>query len=408
MTETATALPVARKIVQRKISDLIAAEYNPRQLTTDQHKALKDSMMRFGFVDPALINVHPDRKDIIIGGHQRIKVWAEMGNTKAPCVEMSLDRDQERELNVRLNLNTGEFDFDLLANNFDVDQLVEWGFTEDDLTGFAEPPDVTEDETPDPPDDPITETGRIYQLGRHRLMCGDSTKAEDVNRLMDGEKADMVFTDPPYGISIIGSSGKLGGAKSFGSKTGTIGSSNVVDVGEYHSIIGDDTIETALSSYRIFEAMGVEQIIMWGGQYYAHAMPPAKCWLIWDKETTGSLGDGEIAWTNIDRAVKIFRHKWSGMIKASEHGQRRSHPTQKPIALAAFAFDEFKAGNIILDGFGGSGSTLIACEQTGRACRMMEIDPRYCDVIVRRYANFVKTDAQAIFDTGAHLVEVAA
>jgi len=236
----------------------------------------------------------------------------------------------------------------------------------------------------------IIMAGKLILKSQHRVMCGDSTNAGTVALLMNGDKADMVFTDPPYGIKIVGGKGKIGGDKPFDSKKANIGNvrGEIVKAGQYKEILGDDTIDAALLSYQICEDLKIKQIIMWGGQYYAHAMPPAKCWIVWDKETDGSLGDGELAWTNIKRAVQIFRHKWSGMIKASEHGQKRVHPTQKPVALAKWAFDTFKAKDIILDLFGGSGSTLIACEKTKRQCYMMELDPHYIDVIIQRWQNF--------------------
>ena len=126
------------KIIQRNIDELISAEYNPRQLTQHQHNSLTDSIKRFGLVDPILVNIHPDRKDIIIGGHQRVTVAIEMGIRTVPTVEIELDAEKERELNVRLNRNTGEWDWDSLANNFDLEQLSEWGFEENQLVGFSD------------------------------------------------------------------------------------------------------------------------------------------------------------------------------------------------------------------------------------------------------------------------------
>jgi len=126
------------KIVNRKIKDLIGAEYNPRELTKDQYKQLKDSLLRFGVVDPVIVNKHPERDNIIIGGHQRSKVWGDMGNESIPTVELSLTLDKEKELNVRLNKNTGQFDMDMLANNFDTEDLINWGFDEGELVGFDE------------------------------------------------------------------------------------------------------------------------------------------------------------------------------------------------------------------------------------------------------------------------------
>jgi hypothetical protein len=129
------------KIVNRKIKDLIGAEYNPRELTKDQYKQLKDSLLRFGVVDPVIVNKHPDRDNIIIGGHQRSKVWEDMGNESIPTVELSLTLDKEKELNVRLNKNTGQFDMDMLANHFDTEDLIEWGFDNKELGDWGLNPD---------------------------------------------------------------------------------------------------------------------------------------------------------------------------------------------------------------------------------------------------------------------------
>jgi len=129
------------KIVNRKIKDLIRAEYNPRELTKDQYNHLKDSLLRFGVVDPVIVNKHPDRDNIIIGGHQRSKVWEDMGNDKIPTVELSLTLEKEKELNVRLNKNTGQFDMDMLANNFDTEDLIEWGFENKELGDWGLNPD---------------------------------------------------------------------------------------------------------------------------------------------------------------------------------------------------------------------------------------------------------------------------
>jgi len=143
----AKALPSGLRIIERRIADLRPAEYNPRQLTADQYEALKASLERFGFVDPVIVNVHRDRANVIIGGHQRLRCWADLGHDTAPCVEVSLPRDRERELNVRLNRNVGEWDWDALANQFDIPELIEWGFDKAELgeqdtdLGLGEPTD---------------------------------------------------------------------------------------------------------------------------------------------------------------------------------------------------------------------------------------------------------------------------
>ena len=187
--------------VQYDVSNLIFAEYNPRELTKDQHQDLKDSITRFGLVDPLIVNIHKERKNILVGGHQRLKIAKELGYKDVPCVEVDLSPDQEKELNVRLNKNTGQWDWDALANHFDVGELLEWGFSEDELQ-FTEPDvqGLTDDDDIPEVEESITKQGDLWILGEHRLLCGDATKKEDVERLMDGQKADMVFTDPPYNV----------------------------------------------------------------------------------------------------------------------------------------------------------------------------------------------------------------
>ena len=188
-----------QKIKQKDIKTLIFAEYNPRQLTTDQYKHLKDSIDRFGFVDPVIVNKNKDRKNIIIGGHQRVKVATDMNISEVPCVEIDLTYERERELNIRLNRNTGEWDMDNLANFFDMEELIDWGFDEGELVFEDEEPIaglVDDDEIPEV-EEAVTKLGDLWLLGEHRLLCGDSTKKENIELLMDGQKADMVFTDPP-------------------------------------------------------------------------------------------------------------------------------------------------------------------------------------------------------------------
>lgn len=166
------------QILNKNVADLIFAEYNPRQLTQKQHKDLTDSIKRFGLVDPIIVNIHSDRENVIVGGHQRVRIAQEMGIMDVPCVEVNLDTDKEKELNIRLNKNLGEWDMDALANCFDESELLEWGF------------DVAE----------LGMLGDVVEIGCHKLMCGDATKKEDVQKLMSGQSADMVFTDPPYDL----------------------------------------------------------------------------------------------------------------------------------------------------------------------------------------------------------------
>ena len=396
------------EIIERNIEDLIEAEYNPRQLSEDQFKHIKDSLTRFGFVDPVIVNMSKDRKNIIVGGHQRLKVWASMGKKTAPTVEVNLDRDKERELNIRLNKNVGSWDWDGLANHFEMDELTEWGFTADDFTGFddsgsgeggGDDPGAGE-----PPKKPKTELGRMYQLGKHRLMCGDSTSEKDVARLMDGEKADMVFTDPPYAL--------------FGNSTGIAGVADDKMVRPFFRHIAHAVTCSTIDGAHVYSCLDWHS---WTAvnDSYAESGLTVKNMIVWDKER-GALGNlyrmqHELIWVGINRAFNKNRtlankgnsrpvtdvNVWQCSRVSSKD---RSHNAAKPVEIISRAIENScDSGGMVLDLFGGSGSTLIACQQTGRSCRMMELDPGYCDVIVKRYAEMVKADPAEIFKTGVHI-----
>ena len=368
---------------QYDVSNLIFAEYNPRELTKDQHQALKDSITRFGFVDPLIVNTHKERKNILVGGHQRLKIAKELGYKDVPCVEVDLTPDKEKELNVRLNKNTGQWDWDALANHFDVGELIDWGFNEDELQ-FNEPEEINgliEDDDVPEVEESITKQGDLWILGEHRLLCGDATKKEDVEQLMDGHKADMVFTDPPYGIKHNG--------KGIKGKT---------DGNDFGQILNDNDILVAVSVFNMcVENYFDSTLIFWGANYYCQSIPNGYGWLVWDKEKEGNVFSGaELAFVNKGVRLDVFRHLWHGMIKGSEQGQKRIHPTQKPIALAEWSFSNYGNPKVVLDVFLGSGSTLIACEKTNRKCYGMEIDTNYCDVIVKRWEDYTGNKAERI------------
>jgi len=250
-----------------------------------------------------------------------------------------------------------------------------------ELTGFDKDlliePDEKDDEVPEIPEEPKSKLGDLYELGSHRVLAGDSTKIEDVERLMDGKKADMVFTDPPYGIDIVGSDGKIGKEK-------------LAKSGIYSKVIGDETTDTAEKFYKTSVELGFKKFIIWGGNYFLKFLPFGY-WLVWDKRgdmTSNKFADGEMAWTNIKTRLRIYKQIWAGMIREGEHN-KRLHPTQKPVMTLENIIKDFtKENDIVYDGFLGSGSTLISSEKTGRICYGMELDPRYTDVIVQRYVDY--------------------
>lgn len=240
--------------------------------------------------------------------------------------------------------------------------------------GMYETPDeVIEDEIPEPPADPITKPGDLWILGDHRLLCGDSTKAEDIERVMGGDACDAVVTDPPYGIGEAAGKNKSRG--------------HIAKARDYGNAAWDDKpiagLVELLSQF--------PQQVVFGGNYYP--FPPTTCWLIWDKENgANDFADCEMAWTNLRGAVRLKRHLWNGMIRKG--GESREHPTQKPVGVIAWAVG-FTEGNIY-DPFLGSGTTLIAAEQLNRKCYGLEISPAYCDVIINRWEQL--TDRKATLE----------
>ena len=383
-----------------KPNKIIMAEYNPRQLTKDQHSQLKDSIKRFGLVDPLIINKNKDRENILVGGHQRLRIAKELGIKTIPCVEVDLPLDQEKELNIRLNKNVGEWDYDSLANYFDASELTDWGFTDDELQFYEEEPEkglIDDDEIPEV-EESITKQGDLWILGDHRLYCGDATKKEDVDLLMDGQKADMVFTDPPYGVNYEGGHFHSGDVKIKRKRKKLLNDDNAEIYDKFLSAIipfVDGAIYTwfaDLKGYDVYNA-----II--NNNCEIHAL------IIWHK-TNATYSAMNAQYKQRHEPCLYFKPKgktlkWCG--KSTENtiwelktdGKNKLHPTQKPIELAIKAISNHKANNI-LDVFLGSGSTLIACEKTNRKCYGMEIDPHYCDVIVKRWEEFTGKKAERV------------
>ncbi len=239
--------------------------------------------------------------------------------------------------------------------------------------------------------EPKAKLGDIYKLGNHRLMCGDSTSIDAVEKLMGGEKADMVFTDPPYGINEKGERGNR------------FGKDSIMEKGVNYKSFIDDTVQYAIDAFNLCQGLKIKIQVWWGANYYYHSLPQQNNWLVWDKrledKQSDMNSDAELAWVQDGHSsVRIFRHLWKGLIKGSERSEKRVHPTQKPIALAEWCFERYGDPKSVLDLFGGSGSTLIACEKTNRKCFMMELDPHYCDIIVGRWEKYTGKKAELIND----------
>ena len=363
-------------IINKKCAELIPYENNPR--TNEKAvDAVANSIKEFGMKNPIII----DKNNVVVAGHTRLYALQKLGIESAPCIVADdLTDDQIKAFRIADNSTAqiAEWDLDKLnaeLSGLDFDMM---GFGLDEQIKKIEKelaPEVIEDEAPEVESgETITQLGDIWQLGRHRLMCGDSTKEEDVDKLMNGNKADMVFTDPPYGMSAVSKSGVL--SKTY--KT---------------DIMNDDTNEVAIDCFLLCQQMFNDaKQVWWGANYYTECLPSSECWIVWDKNNGASdQTDCELAWANFRSVVRQFT-------LASEK-KNRVHPTQKPIKLIAMIFEKFEKENKfnnVVDLFGGSGSTLIACEQLNRACYMLELDPRYCDVIIKRWETLTGRKAEKI------------
>ena len=381
-------------IEKKQIADLIPAPYNPRQSTAKQEKHLKESLEKFGLVEPIIFN---KQTGYIVGGHFRVRELKKLGIKEIECVIVDLNEADEKELNIRLNANTGSWDWDTLANDWEVVDLEAWGLEIPQFENEAEELEASEDDYDVPEGGIETDIviGDLFEIGEHRLLCGDSTDSDAVARLMNGEKADMVFTDPPYGIDVVKNS-TFGGDKEatfhgiVGGGGGSIkkGKNKIVDAKVYEKIIGDNTTETAKEFYQTCVSLGMKNFIIWGGNYFTDFLPVSACWIIWDKENSGNFADVEIAWTSFDKGSKLYKWMWNGMSRKGSReleGKTRVHPTQKPVGLFGDIFNDFPF-EVCFDGFLGSGSTMVAAHQLKRRCFGMELEPKYCQVIIDRMA----------------------
>lgn len=369
------------EIIYKKVKDLKCYEKNARQHSDDQVDQIIASINEYGFTNPILI----DEKNKIIAGHGRLLASKKMGLDEVPCIILKglteaqkkayCIADNKMALNASWDLNTlaeeleslKDLDFDLSLTGFSDKEL-------DDILKIQEE-EVTEDDFDiEIPEEPKAKLGDIYQLGNHRLMCGSSTDVNDIKTLMNGKKPTLIYTDPPYGMNAVSNSGVL--SKKYDG-----------------DIMNDDSNTTAINSFNLSMNMfNKAKAIWWGANYYTECLPSSECWLVWDKNNGESdQTDCELAWTNFRSVVRQFT-------MASEK-TNRVHPTQKPVKLfqeIINKFDKNKEFNTVLDLFGGSGSTLIACEQLNRNCYMMELDPKYIDVIIKRWEEFTGKKAVLI------------
>ena len=381
-------------VIERKhTAELLPADYNPRKNLKPgdaEYEKLKRSIEQFGYVEPVIWN---KTTGFVVGGHQRLKVLLDMGITEVDCVVVELDSEKEKALNIALNKISGEWDKDKLAlviadlqgADFDVSLT---GFEPaeiDSLFKDAQQSKVKDDDfdvEAELQKPTVTKTGDVWTLGRHRLVCGDSTKAETFALLMGDRKANLVITDPPYNVNYEGSAGK-------------IKNDNMADDAFYQFL---------LAAFQNTEAVMADDASIYvfhadtEGLNFRRAFADAGFRLsgtcIWKKQSL-VLGRSPYQWQHepiLFGWKKKGKHQWytgrkeSTIWEFDKPKKNGDHPTMKPIPLLAYPIMNSSMSNtLVLDPFGGSGSTLIACEQTDRSCCTIELDEKFCDVIVRRY-----------------------
>jgi DNA modification methylase len=365
----------------KKIADLMPASYNPRKATKKQEDNLKKSLEKFGVVEPIVFN---KQTGCIVGGHFRIRELKKLGYTEVECVIVDLPIEDEKELNIRLNANTGEWDWDLIETEWDTDTLIEWGLEipEGDEPFGSETVEAKEDDfDTTPPAVAKTVIGDLYEIGEHRLLCADCTDVTAVDRLMGGERADLLLTDPPYGIDYGGMLKGKGDGKGGSDKNGWKSHGEP----EWDK----ERVEKGVLEFFI---QATENQIIWGGNYYTDQLPPTMGWLIWDKgQRDFSLADGEMAWTSFNNALRIKTYS-----RAAANQEEKHHATQKPIEIIKWCFeyaDRHSKSEIklALDPYLGSGTTMVTGHQLKRKVYGCEISPQYCDVIVKRILNLDST-----------------
>lgn len=384
------------------INNLKSDHKNARKRTDRSAKLIAESLKRYGAARSIVI----DEDNRILAGNgtiegakaagiQNVRVIETDGTEIIAVKRTGLTEDEKIGLALADNRTSdlSDWDKDMLQQLSKEHDVAPWFDADDLATILGEVEQLPSegltdaDDVPEAPAEPVTKPGDLWILGDHRLLCGDSTDVLAVERLMAGQKADMVFTDPPYGMNLDTDYSKMG------------------DGGKTHkTVIADD--EQYDAGFLLSTFAYCKEIFLWGADYYVETLrrtyPNLGSWIIWDKysdATRQGLLDGrfgsafETCWSKTQHKRELARVLVTTNYTA-RGDETRVHPTQKPVALAEWFFDRWgKQGDVVVDLYGGSGSTLIACEKTGRHCRLMELDPAYCDVIVKRWENFTGNKA---------------
>ncbi len=382
------------------VEALIPYAMNSRTHSDAQVAQLAASIREFGFTNPILV----DEQSNLIAGHGRLLAARKLGLTEVPAVVVTGMDDRKRRALIiadnKLALNAGWDEEALRVEMEDLgaDYGELMGFSQEELSDILNAGEPTEgltdeDEVPEVPEQPVTVLGDVWVLGKHRVMCGDSTSIDAVDKLMDGQKADMVFTDPPYGMFLNTDYDSMFAADKAHRKTGK----RFDEVAGDHDDFGPELISTIFTAFP-----DAKEVFIWGADYFSDLIPNRKdgSWVVWDKRTNENMdkvsgNTFELCWSKQKHKRLIARILWSGHHgMAKDDTKTRVHPTQKPVELVSWFFDQWgKDCKSVADLFGGSGSTLIACDKTARTARLMELDPKYVDVIVKRWQDFTGKQA---------------
>lgn len=415
------------KIVEMPIKQLKVAEYNPRRLSEKAEADLTESIKRYGCVDPIIINRHRDRELVVVGGHQRIKVLQKLGYVTAPTIAVNLPLDKEKELNLRLNKNVGEFDLELLRN-LDMNLLLDVGFDDSDLSAIWEDALGTEEDNFEIEKsliqhvEPKTKSGDLIKLGHHYLLCGDATNLADIKKLVNEHHIDMVYCDSPYNISLdynkgISTKGKYGATKTQDSKSPddykhflhrAIANALTVTKPDAHFFYYCDQNWIWLLQ-QLYQELGIkhERVCLWL-KNNANMVPQVAFNKVYEPVVYGTRGKPYLSKSVTILNEVLNKEVGTGnrlsddildlfciWLAKKDAGRKYEHPTQKPITLHEKPLRRCtKPGDLVLDTFGGSGSTLIACEQMKRRAFLLEIDPVFCDVIIDRWQKLTGEEVQ--------------
>jgi site-specific DNA-methyltransferase (adenine-specific) len=377
-----------------KISEIKSNPNNPRLIKDDKFHKLVKSIQEF----PKMLEIRPivvNADMIVLGGNMRLKACKEAGLKEIPVIFADdLTEEQQREFIIKDNVGFGEWDWEMIANGWDSDKLEEWGLDIPDFEVKEELSAEEDDFDEAPPENPITVLGDLYEIGEHRLLCGDSTQTDTFEKLMQGELADMVVTDPPYNVA-LGMETKEQ-AKARNRRTdGLVIQNDKMSNDDFYTFLYDfySALSTAVKKggsiyvwYASSEVVNFVSALVNAGWLYKQE-------LIWNK-TSMIMGRQDYQWKHepcLYGWLEGGSHNWysdrkqTTVIEWDKPQRNGEHPTMKPIGLFAYQIENSsKQGDIVIDAFGGSGTTMVACEQIKRKARIIEFDPKYCDVIVRR------------------------